>query len=77
MGVKWKLVAFSTDSDDHMRPTTYTTPERSIDSYRHIVDDLIGDPENAQVVWDDLNRVGARYSEWSYVTFVLVSYEVD
>lgn len=74
--IKWKLVVFSTDSDDHKYPTTYSTPEGTIESYRKTIDDLVADPENAQIVWDDLDRIGARYAEWSYVTFVLVSYEI-
>ena len=73
--MKWKLVVFSNDSEEHSYPTTHTTPEKTIESYRRIVDDIVGDPDNAQIVWDDLSRVGARYSEWSYVTFVLISWE--
>lgn len=73
--MKWKLVVFSNDSEEHSYSTTHTTPEKTIESYRRIVDDIVGDPDNAQIVWDDLSRVGARYSEWSYVTFVLISWE--
>jgi len=73
--MKWKLVVFSSSLDDHKYPTTYSTPERTIESYRAIVDDIIGDPDNASIVWADLERVGARYSEWSHATLVLISYE--
>lgn len=73
--IKWKLVVFSTDSDDHKYPTTYTTPEQTIDSYFDTVKEIVGDPDNAGIVWADLTRIGARYAEWSYATLVLVSYE--
>lgn len=73
--LKWKLVAFPTD-EEHNYPTTYSNPEGTIESFKKTVEELVGDPENAKIVWDDLSRVGARYAEWSYVTFVLVSYEI-
>ena len=68
----WKLVVF--DEEDGS-PTTYYVPGRSLESYRSKVDELIGDPENAEIVWQDLSRVGARYAEWSHATLVLIPME--
>jgi hypothetical protein len=72
--MKWKLVVFSSSLDDHKYPTTHTTPERTIESYRKIVEDMV-DPNNVSSVWADLERVGARYSELSHATLVLISYD--
>lgn len=71
--MKWKLVVFDGNGD---APTTYTTPESSIASYAHIVKQIVEDDDTFNDVWADLNRRGARYSEWFYKTFVLVSYEI-
>lgn len=73
MDNRWKLVVF--DSLDHKYPTTYHTPEGTLESYRSKVDEIIGDPDNAELAWQDLSRIGARYCEWSYATLVLISYE--
>lgn len=73
--MKWKLVVFETDPIECARPTTYYTPEKTIESYKEKILDIIGDPENAQIVWDDLSRIGARYAEWPHATFVLISWE--
>ena len=68
----WKLVVF--DEEDGS-PTTHYTPERTIESYRHHIDDIVCDAANAEMVWGDLMRTGARYAEWSHATLVLIPME--
>lgn len=68
--VDWKLVHFV--EGDH-EATTYYTPSRTIDSYKKIVDELTQLDELAEVAWEELNRVGARYAEIPHGTIVLVA----
>lgn len=65
----WKLVVFV---ESETAPTTYYTPDRSIESYKKIVDELAQLEDLAEIAWADLNRVGARYAELPYSTVVLV-----